>query len=396
MALRQAFIVSAKRTPFGSFGGKFKDFTASELGGFASKAALAELPKDIPVNAVIFGNVMQTDPAGAYMARHIGHRAGLPVHVPALTVNRLCGSGLQSVVNATHEILLGDSEIVLAGGSESMSLSPYTLSGASRWGTRLGVDLKLQDSLWAALTDQYPTPTPMGITAENLAEMYKITKQECDEFAVTSQNRHEKAVAEGIFDAEIIPVDVKTRKGVETVKEDEYPRKGLTVDSISKLKPVFKKDGVTSAANASGINDGAAALIVASEDAVNKYGLKPLARVVSWQASAVEPTLMGLGPVPAIQGALKRAKLELSQMDLIEVNEAFAAQYIAVEKELGLAREKTNVNGGAIAVGHPLGASGARILTHLSHALQRTQSKYAVGSACIGGGQGVAVILERV
>lgn len=195
------------------------------------------------------------------------------------------------------------------------------------------------------------------------------------------------AVAEGIFDAEITPVDVKTRKGVETVKEDEYPRKGLTVESISKLKPVFKKDGVTSAANASGINDGAAALIVASEDAVNKYGLKPLARVVSWQASAVEPTLMGLGPVPAIQGALKRANLELSQMDLIEVNEAFAAQYIAVEKELGLAREKTNVNGGAIAVGHPLGASGARILTHLSHALQRTQSKYAVGSACIGGGQ---------
>ncbi|KAI7847243.1 Thiolase, N-terminal domain-containing protein [Circinella umbellata] len=396
MALRQAYIVSAKRTPIGSFGGKFKDLTASELGGLASKAAIADVKKDIDIDSVIFGNVMQTDSAGAYVSRHIGHRAGLPVHVPALTVNRLCGSGLQSVVNATHEILLGDSEIVLAGGAESMSLSPYTLSGKSRWGTKLGVDLKLQDSMWATLTDQYPNPTPMGITAENLAEMYKISKEECDRYAATSQNRYEEAAKKGVFDAEITPVDIKVRKGIETVTQDEYPRSGVTYEALQKLKPVFKKDGVTSAANASGINDGAAALIVASEDAVKKYGLTPLARVVSWQASAVEPTLMGLGPVPAIQGALKRANLTLDQMDLIEVNEAFAAQYLAVEKELGLDREKTNINGGAIAVGHPLGASGARILTHLTHALQRTQTKYAVGSACIGGGQGVAVILERV
>ncbi|KAI8148541.1 Thiolase, N-terminal domain-containing protein [Fennellomyces sp. T-0311] len=396
MALRQVFIVSAKRTPIGSFGGKLKDLTAAELGGLASKAALADLKTEVPVDAVIIGNVMQTDPAGAYVARHIGHRAGLPVHVPALTVNRLCGSGLQSVVNATHEILLGDSEVVLAGGAESMSLSPYTLSGKSRWGTKLGVDLKLQDSMWATLTDQYPNPTPMGITAENLAELYKISKEECDKYAVSSQNRYEQAAKDGVFKDEIVPVDIKGRKGVETVSQDEYPRSGVTFEALDKLKPVFKKDGVTSAANASGINDGAAALVVASEDAVKKYGLTPLARVVSWQASAVEPTLMGLGPVPAITGALKRANLTLDQMDLIEVNEAFAAQYLAVEKELGLDREKTNVNGGAIAVGHPLGASGARILTHLSHALQRTKSKYAVGSACIGGGQGVAVILERV
>ncbi|KAI9473937.1 MAG: Thiolase, N-terminal domain-containing protein [Benjaminiella poitrasii] len=396
MALRQVFIVSAKRTPFGTFGGKFKDLTAAELGALASKAAIADLPQDVPIDSVIFGNVLQTDIAGAYVARHIGHRSGLPVTVPALTVNRLCGSGLQSVVNAAHEIILGDSEVVLAGGTESMSLAPFTLSGASRWGIKLGNDPKLQDTLWTALTDQYPKPTPMGITAENLAEKYNISRQECDDFALSSQNRYEKAAKAGVFKNEIVPVEIKGRKGPETVEEDEHPRFGLKMENLTKLKPVFKKDGVVSAANASGINDGAAALIVASEDAVKKYGLTPLARVVSWQASAVEPTLMGIGPVPAIHGALKRAQLDLKQVGLIEINEAFAAQYLACEKALGLEREITNVNGGAIAVGHPLGASGARILTHLSHALQRTKEKYAIGSACIGGGQGVAVILERV
>ncbi|CEG71503.1 Putative Acetyl-coa acetyltransferase [Rhizopus microsporus] len=396
MALRQVFIVSAKRTPFGTFGGKLKDFTASELGGLASKAAIAALPKEVPIDSVIFGNVLQTDPAGAYVARHIGHRAGLPVTVPALTVNRLCGSGLQSVVNAAHEIILGESEIVLAGGAENMSLSPFTLSGSSRWGIKLGQDPKLQDSLWTALVDQYPKPTPMGITAENLAEKYGISREACDEFALASQNRYEKAAKGGVFKDEIIPVEVKGRKGPELVTEDEHPRFGLQLENLTKLKPVFKKDGVVTAANASGINDGAAALILASGEAVEKYGLNPLARVVSWQASAVEPTLMGIGPVPAITGALKRGNLELKQMDLIEINEAFAAQYLACEKELKLEREITNCSGGAIAVGHPLGASGARILTHLSHALQRTKNKYAVGSACIGGGQGVAVVLERV
>ncbi|KAI8993233.1 Thiolase, N-terminal domain-containing protein [Pilobolus umbonatus] len=395
-ALRNVYIVAAKRTPITAFGGKFKDITASELGGLASKAAIASLPKEVPIDSVIFGNVLQTDITGAYLARHIGHRAGLPVTVPALTVNRLCGSGLQSVVNGAQEIQLGESEIVLAGGAENMSLAPFTLSGSSRWGLKLGQDPKLQDTLWSALTDQYPVPTPMGITAENLAEMYNISKEECDEFAVLSQNRYEQAAKAGIFEDEISPVEVKGRKGPELVSTDEHPRFGITIDNIAKLKPVFKKGGVVSAGNASGINDGAAALILASEDAVNKYGLTPLARVVSWQASAVEPTLMGLGPVPSIAGALKRANLELSQMGLIEINEAFAAQYLACEKELKLERSITNVNGGAIAVGHPLGASGARILTHLAHALQRTKEKYAVGSACIGGGQGVAVILERV
>ncbi|KAI8984640.1 Thiolase, N-terminal domain-containing protein [Mycotypha africana] len=397
MTLRQVFIVAAKRTPFGAFGGKLKDLTASELGGLASRAAIADLPnKDIPIDSVIFGNVLQTDVAGAYVARHIGHRTGLPVTVPALTVNRLCGSGLQSLINAAQEIQLNEAEIVLAGGTENMSLSPFSLSGSSRWGLKLGQDPQLKDTLWTALTDQYPTPTPMGITAENLAEKYNISKDECDNYALSSQNRYEKASKGGIFKDEITPVEIKGRKGPELVSEDEHPRFGLQLEHLTKLKPVFKKGGVVSAANASGINDGAAALIVASEDAVNKYNLKPLARIVSWQASAVEPTLMGLGPVPSIQGALKRAKLNLQDMNLIEVNEAFAAQYLACEKELRLDRDKTNVNGGAIAVGHPLGASGARILTHLSHALQRTKERYAVGSACIGGGQGVAVILERV
>ncbi|KAI8375716.1 Thiolase, N-terminal domain-containing protein [Choanephora cucurbitarum] len=396
MALRQAFIVSAKRTPFGTFGGKLKDVTAAELGGLASKAAIAELPDNVPIDSVIFGNVLQTDVAGAYVARHIGHRAGLPVSVPALTVNRLCGSGLQSVMNAAQEIALGESDIVLAGGTENMSLSPFTLSGSSRWGLKLGQDPTLKDSLWTALTDQYPVATPMGITAENLAEKYTISKDACDEYALLSQNRYEKASKEGIYKDEIIPVEVKGRKGPELFSEDEHPRFGLQLENLTKLKPVFKKTGVVSAANASGINDGAAALIIASEDAVNKYGLNPMARIVSWQASGVEPTLMGLGPVPSIHGALKRAQLELKQIGMIEINEAFAAQYLACEKELGLEREITNMHGGAIAVGHPLGASGARILTHLSYALQRTKERYAIGSACIGGGQGVAVVLEKV
>ncbi|KAG1445411.1 hypothetical protein G6F56_009925 [Rhizopus delemar] len=293
--------------------------------------------------------------------------------------------------------MLGESEVVLTGGAENMSLSPFTLSGSSRWGLKLGQDPKLQDTLWTALTDQYPQPTPMGVTAENLAEKYGISRESCDAFALTSQHRFEKAAKMGHFKEEIVPVEIKGRKGVvESVSEDEHPRYGLELQQLTKLKPVFKKEGVVTAANASGINDGAAALVLASGEAVERYGLSPLARVVSWQASAVEPSLMGIGPVPAITGALKRARLELKQMDMVEVNEAFAAQYLACEQVLGLERELTNTSGGAIAVGHPLGASGARILTHLSHALQRTKNKYAVGSACIGGGQGVAVILERV
>jgi acetyl-CoA acyltransferase 2 len=394
--LTDVFIVAAKRTPFGTFGGKLRDLTATELGAYAAKGALASLPAGTPIDSVIYGNVCQTSRDGAYLARHVGLRAGLPIEVPALTVNRLCGSGFQAVINAVHEIRLGEAEIVLTGGAESMSQAPYALRNA-RWGTRFGVDLQLEDTLAAALVDRYPTTCPMGITAENLAEKYGITRKDCDEYALRSQQRTAAAQANGTFDAEITPIELKTRKGVEVFKVDEHPRPQTTLEGLAKLPPVFKQpDGTVTAGNASGISDGAAAVVVASAEAVSKYNLKPLARIVSYQVSGVEPTIMGIGPVPAIKGALARANLSLKDMSLIEVNEAFAAQYLAVERELGLNPEITNSNGGAIAIGHPLAASGSRILAHLAHQLQSQGKQFAVGSACIGGGQGIAVILENV
>ncbi|KAK9728777.1 3-ketoacyl-CoA thiolase, mitochondrial [Basidiobolus ranarum] len=396
MTIPNIFIVAAKRTPFGAFGGKLKELTANELGGLASKAALETLPKETKVDSVIFGNVCQTSNDAAYLARHVGHRAGLDITVPALTINRLCGSGFQSVINASQEIISGDSEVVLTGGSESMSQAPYALRNI-RWGTRYGVDLKGEDTLAAALVDRYPTPTPMGITAENLGSQKDITREQCDEFALLSQQRWAAANEAGRFKAEIAPIDLKTRKGVEKFDTDEHPRPQSTLQSLAKLGPVFKKDtGLVTAGNASGICDGAAAVVVASEKAVKEYGLKPLVRVVSWHVAAVDPSIMGIGPVPAIREALRKANLTLKDMDLVEVNEAFAAQFLAVEKELGLNRDITNTNGGAIALGHPLAASGSRIIAHLTHELKRTQKQYAIGSACIGGGQGIAVILENV
>ncbi|KAF9435859.1 3-ketoacyl-CoA thiolase, mitochondrial [Entomortierella beljakovae] len=389
------FIVAAKRTPFGAFGGKLKDYTAEELGAFASKAALADIGKQVPIDSVIVGNVTHTDPAGAYLARHVGLRAGLDISVPALTVNRLCGSGFQSIINAAHEIIAGDSNIVLTGGSESMSLAPYALRNIRFGGTRFGIDLKLEDTLAAALVDRYPKETPMGITAENLAKEHNISRQDCDEYALSSQQRWAAAHKAGIFNAEIVPVEYKVKKAVETLAHDEHARPSTTIETLAKLPSVFKKEGTVTAGNASGISDGAGAVVVASEQAIKEHGIKPLAKVVSWHVTAVEPTIMGIGPVSAIQGALKKAGLGLKDMDLIEVNEAFAAQYLAVEKVLGLDRSKTNLNGGAIALGHPLGASGSRIISHLTHELQRTKGKYAIGSACIGGGQGIAIVLER-
>ncbi|KAF9412380.1 3-ketoacyl-CoA thiolase, mitochondrial [Podila epigama] len=389
------FIVAAKRTPFGAFGGKLKDYSAAELGAFASKAALADLGKQVPIDSVIVGNVAQTDAAAPYLARHVGLRAGLDITVPALTVNRLCGSGFQSIINAAHEIIVGDSDIVLTGGAESMSLAPYALRGVRFGNPRFGIDPKLEDTLAAALVDRYPKETPMGITAENLSKEHNLTRQECDEYALQSQQRWAAAHSAGHFDAEIVPVEYKVKKSVETLSHDEHARPKTTLEQLAKLPSVFKKEGTVTAGNASGISDGAAAVIVASDKAVKEHGLKPLAKVVSWHVTAVDPSIMGIGPVTAIQGALKKAGLGLKDMDLIEVNEAFAAQYLSVEKVLGLDRAKTNVNGGAIALGHPLGASGSRIISHLTHALQRTQGKYAIGSACIGGGQGIAIILER-
>ncbi|WFD42930.1 acetyl-CoA C-acyltransferase [Malassezia psittaci] len=394
--MTNAFIVGSKRTAFGAFGGKLSQINAAQLGGHAAKAALAQVHENAPISSTVFGVVTQSDSSAPYLARHVGHYAGLPISVPALTINRLCGSGFQSAITAAQEIKSGDSDVVLTGGTENMSLSPYTLHGVRFGNTRYGVDLKLVDSLASSLVDQVPSPTPMGITAENLAEKYGITREQCDEFALQSQKRWAAAHEAGAFKDEIAPVQIKVKKSTETFDVDEHPRPNASLESLAKLPPVFKKDGVVTAGNASGICDGAAANVVASEEAVSKYNLKPLARIVSYGVTACEPTLMGIGPVEASRIALKRAGLNVSDMDLIEVNEAFAAQFLAVQKELELPNDKTNVNGGAIALGHPLGASGARILSNLTHNLIRLDKKYALGAACIGGGQGIAVVLERV
>ncbi|CAO1617907.1 unnamed protein product [Parajaminaea phylloscopi] len=397
-SLRQAaYIVAAKRTPFGAFGGKLSKFTAAHLGGLASRAALDELPKGIEseVKQTIFGNVHASDNAAAYLARHVGHHAGLPVTVPALTVNRLCGSGFQSIINAVQDIKTGDGDLLLTGGTESMSQAPYTLHGVRFGGGKYGVDLKLVDSLAAALTDMYPTPTPMGITAENLATKYGISREQCDQFALQSQQRFAKGLEEGAFTGEIAPVEVPIKKTSETMTADEHPRAKTTIESLTKLPSVFKKEGAVTAGNASGICDGGAANIVASEEALKRYGLKPLARIVSYAYSACEPSIMGIGPVKSIQLALERAGMTLDQMDFVEVNEAFAAQVLSVQKELEIPNEKLNIHGGAIAVGHPLGASGARITAHAVHNLIRLTKQRAIVSACIGGGQGIALVLER-
>ncbi|XP_066500076.1 3-ketoacyl-CoA thiolase, mitochondrial isoform X1 [Hoplias malabaricus] len=392
--LRGVFIVSAKRTPFGTYGGVLRDHSATDLAEHAAKAALAagNVAPEL-VNSVIIGNVMQSSADAPYIARHVGLRCGVPVPVPALTVNRLCGSGFQSIINGAHEICLKDSEIVLCGGSESMSQAPYAVRNI-RFGTKFGVDLKLEDTLWAGLTDLH-IKTPMGLTAENLAEKYQITREDCDKYAHQTQQRWKAAHEAGYFNAEIIPIEVKAKKGKVAVSFDEHPRPQTTLEQMAKLPTVFKKGGTVTAANASGVSDGAAAVVIASEDAVKEHKLTPLARIVAYHISGCDPSIMGIGPVPAISEALKKAGLSLKDMDLVEVNEAFAPQYLAVAKALGLDPEKSNVNGGAIALGHPLGASGTRITAHLVHELRRRGGKYAVGSACIGGGQGIAIILEN-
>ncbi|KAI3628900.1 acetyl-CoA C-acyltransferase [Malassezia furfur] len=394
--MTNAFIVGSKRTAFGSFGGKLSQINAAQLGGHAAKAALAQAKADTPISSTVFGVVTQSDSTTPYLSRHVGHHAGLPITVPALTINRLCGSGFQAAINAFQEIKSGDSEVVLTGGTENMSMSPYTLHGVRFGNTRYGVDLKLVDSLASSLVDQVPVPTPMGVTAENLAVKYGITREQCDQFALQSQQRWAEANKNGAFKDEIEPIEVKVKKATETFEVDEHPRANASLESLAKLPPVFKKDGVVTAGNASGISDGAAANVIASEDALTKYGLKPLARIVSYGVTGCEPSLMGIGPVEASRVALKRAGLTIADMDLIEVNEAFAAQFLAVQKELELPNDKTNINGGAIALGHPLGASGARIMANLTYSLHRLDKKYALGAACIGGGQGIAVVLERV
>jgi len=390
----RTYIVAAKRTAFGAFGGKLTKFSATDLAVHATKAALAS--GNVPpsaVDTVVVGNVSQTSADAAYLARHVALKSDCEIKTPALTINRLCGSGFQSVVNVAQEIALGEAEIGVAAGTESMSQAPMAVYGQNvRFGTRLGVDLKQVDTLWAGLTDSH-AGSPMGITAENLAADYEITRQQSDEYAVQSQTRYKAALDKGVFASEIAPMTLQSKKGAETFEVDEHPKLS-PLEKLAKLNPTFKKDGVVTAAAASGICDGAGALVVASEDAVKKHGLTPLAELVSYATVGVEPTRMGIGPVPAIKAALEKAGTPLEDVDLFDINEAFAPQFLACAKELGLDPAKTNVCGGAIALGHPLGASGSRITAHLAHAIADGRAKTAVGAACIGGGQGIALVLK--
>ena len=393
--MTNVYIVDGARTAFTAFGGSFAGVDAVQLGTVTAVEALKRSGvKPEQIDHVVYGGVITTGQNSAYLARHIGLYAGVPQEVPALTQNRLCGSGMQSVVTAAQQILLGEANAVLAGGAENMSQSPYSNFEQRFGGAKIG-DLKFIDMLSATLTDQY-TGNGMGTTAEKLAEQYSISREEQDEFALLSHARAVAAREAGKFKEEIVPVTVKTRKGELVIDTDEHIKDGGTMESLAKLRPAFKKDGTVTAANASGINDGAASVVVASEQFVQDNGLKPIARIVSWGEAGVDPTVMGIGPVPAIKQALERANLSIEDLDVVEVNEAFAAQYLAVEKALGLDREKTNVNGGAIALGHPVGASGTRVIINAAYELKRRGGKYAAASLCIGGGQGIALIIEAV
>jgi acetyl-CoA C-acetyltransferase/acetyl-CoA acyltransferase 2 len=394
--LADIWLVAGKRTAFGAFGGAFRDLKATDLGTAAAQAALQQSGFGAAdVDEVVFGNVAQTTPEDVYCARHIGLRAGIPVERPALTVNRLCGSGFQAVISAAQSIGTGETNVALCGGTESMSQAPHVIRGA-RWGFSFGKSPPLEDLLWTALVDTY-AGCSMGMTAENLAARYEIDRRACDEYALLSQQRWAAADAAGRFAEEIVSIEIKKGKGPpQSFARDEHPRPATTIESLGKLGPAFTPKGVVTAGNASGIADGAAAVVLASRAAAERAGVKPLARLVSWGIVGVDPTIMGIGPVPAMAMALGRAKMTVGDMDLIEVNEAFAPQYLAVEKEAGLPREKTNVDGGAIALGHPLGASGARIVVHLAYELRRRKGQFALGAACIGGGQGIAVILESL
>jgi acetyl-CoA acetyltransferase family protein len=391
---KDVFILGGARTPMTQHVGALKDISAIDLGAVASKAALERTgTKPEWVEHVVFGNVQQSSVDAHYGARHVGLKAGVPQEVPALTVNRLCGSGIQAVLSGAQHIQLDEASVVLAGGMENMSQVPHIIRGL-RGGLKLGQG-KLEDWLWEGLTDPY-AGCSMAITAENCAAKYGITREQADCFALRSQQLAHKAWSSGIMKDEIVPVEIKTRKGSSFVERDDHLRPETTMEILGKLPTVFKKDGVVTAGNASGIVDGAAALVIAGAGAVQDKGLKPLGRIVSWATVGVDPALMGMGPAPAIRKALGQSGLTLADLDLIEINEAFAPQYLACEKELGLDRDKVNVNGGAIALGHPLGASGARLLLTLLLELRRRGKKYGVASACIGGGQGIAMIIEAL
>ena len=385
--------LSAKRTPFGAFGGSMKGLSATDLGVLAAEAAIADAGADkADYDHVAFGNVLQTSADALYLARHVGLRAGLPQETPAITLNRLCGSGFQGVVTGAEQILTGQAELVLTGGAESMSQAPYVQRG-TRWGTPLGRTPKMEDMLWESLTDTFCN-TPMALTAENIAEQFSVTQDEVDTFSLASQQRWGAAQDAGHFDAELVPVTIRSRKGEKVINADEHPRPQTTLEGLAKLPKVFKKDGVIHAGAASGICDGAGALVLSSAEYAQRKGLNPIASLVSWGVTGCDPTVMGLGPVESSKQALHRAGLSLDDMDLIEINEAFAPQVIGCAKALGIDPKRVNACGGAIALGHPLAASGARITAHLIHALTRRGGGLGLGSACIGGGQGIAVIVK--
>lgn len=385
-------IVNGARTAFGAFGGGLASQTATDLAVAASTEAIKRSGVDPQlVNHVVMGNVLQTSKDAIYLARHVALRSGLKVETPGIIINLLCGSGVQAVANAEMLIDAGHADVVLAGGTDALSQTPY-ISWGMRWGGRMG-KMEMWDGL--DIRDTY-AGCSMGETAENLREKYNISREEQDQFALESQQKAKVAQDNGHLSDEIVPIDIKEKKGVKTIARDEHARGDTTLEGLAKLKPAFRKDGSVTAGNACGIVDGAAALIVTKEKTAEKLNLKPLTRVVSWAVTGVPPEIMGIGPVPAIPLALERAKLSLDQMDLIEINEAFAAQYLACEKELKLDRSKVNVNGGAIAIGHPFGATGARLLLSTSLELHRRKARYSIVSACIGGGMGIAMILERI
>lgn len=391
--MREVVIASAVRTAIGSYGGSLAGFKPADLGSIVMKEALNRANvKPEQVDEILFGCVIQAG-QGQGVARQAAIKAGIPVEAPATTVNIICGSGLRTVSLAAQTIMTGDNDVVIAGGTEVMSLAPY-LVDKGRWGYRMGdgklVDAMIKDALWDAFNDYH-----MGITAENVAEKWGLTREEQDAFAVQSQNKAEKARKEGKFKDEIVPVEIKTKKGTTVFEDDEYIREGATIEGLGKLRPAFKKDGTVTAGNASGINDGAAALVIMSKEKADELGIEPLATIVSHGTAGVDPSIMGVGPVPASKKALEKAGLTVEDMDLIEANEAFAAQSIAVARELKFDMEKVNVNGGAIALGHPVGASGARILVTLLHEMKRRDAKRGLATLCIGGGMGTSVVVER-
>lgn len=392
--MKQAVIVSAVRTPVGSYGGAFKDVSAVALGTTAVKAAMERINLDPKtVDEVIYGNVLQAG-QGQNVARQVAIHAGIPDYVTSYTVNKVCGSGLKTVALAAQAIKAGDAEIIVAGGTENMSQAPYLLPN-NRWGQRMGngqvIDYMVADGLTDIFNNYH-----MGITAENIVEKYGLTREEQDELSYNSQIRAEKAIKEGRFKEEIVPVIIPQRKGDPVVVDtDEYPKFGTTMETLGKLKPAFKKDGTVTAGNASGINDGAAAIIVMSKEKAEELGLKILAEITSYASGGVDPAIMGTGPIPASKKALEKAGMKIEDIDLVEANEAFAAQALSVAKELNFDMEKVNVNGGAIAIGHPIGASGARILVTLLHEMEKRDAKNGLATLCIGGGQGIAMVVKR-